>query len=501
MRAFRFSLLVGTSGAVLMALEILSSRILAPHFGNSVYVWGSIISVFLGSLSIGYVAGGRLADRHPSLAALGLLLTFTATFLAALLFAGEALAGALGRLTGGASWGTLVTATVLFGPPSVLFGMVSPWAVRLAAKDVLALGNTAGRLYALSTAGSLAGTLAATFVLIPFLRLEQILGLLLATTAATGALALLGEGRRMLPFTLATLLAAAGVWATLPRSAEPGELYHRLTPYQTLTVGETDTLRYLVSDGVLQASIRLSDGRPSLGYYHLAPAALLLQPSPRRTLMLGLGGGNFSRLLRDAGALEPTDFVEIDPAVVEVAERFMGFRARPEDRILVEDARRFLDRSEQRWDLIFADTYIGRSVPFHLATSEFFALVKNRLTPGGVLAVNLAGGLQYPFSAAIYRTLAESFPVLYTVATPNGGNVMVFAVHATDRLDRDELLERARRFDALHELELPLSDIIAHLWVETNLDLLETPLLTDHFAPVERMSARSPVTKPPTQKP
>src|SRR5579863_2828130 len=171
----RFFWVVGACGGVLMALEILSSRILAPYFGNSVYVWGSIISVFLAALSLGYLWGGRLADRQPSLAALARLLALAAACEAALLLAGSRLAGALGDWTGATPGGTLIAAAALFGPASVLLATVSPYAVRLAARDLGRLGDTAGRLYALSTFGSLGGTLIATFLLIPFFELRHVL--------------------------------------------------------------------------------------------------------------------------------------------------------------------------------------------------------------------------------------------------------------------------------------------------------------------------------------
>jgi MFS family permease len=167
----RFYWVVGACGGVLMALEILSSRILAPYFGNSVYVWGSIISVFLGALSLGYLWGGRLADRHPSLAALARLLALAAACQEALLLAGSRSAAALAGWTGASPAGTLLAAAALFGPASVLLATVSPYAVRLAARDLGRLGDTAGRLYALSTLGSLGGTLVATFLLIPFFEL------------------------------------------------------------------------------------------------------------------------------------------------------------------------------------------------------------------------------------------------------------------------------------------------------------------------------------------
>ncbi len=150
-----------------MALEIISSRVLAPHFGNSVYVWGSIISVFLAALSVGYFWGGRLADRQPRLALLGRLLAITAAFLVLLLSVGTRLAGAVAEATGYSPAGTLVATTLLFGPPSVLLATVSPFAIRLATRDLAYLGDPAGGLFAVPTAGSLFAALACTFLLSP----------------------------------------------------------------------------------------------------------------------------------------------------------------------------------------------------------------------------------------------------------------------------------------------------------------------------------------------
>ncbi len=493
MRALRFYFLVAACGGVLMALEILSSRLLSPHFGSSVYVWGSIISVFLAALSLGYVAGGQLADRFPSFAALGRLVVLAATLLGGLLLWGEPLVAALGRATGGSPAGTLLAAGVLFGPVSVLFGMVSPWAVRLAARDLDHLGHQAGRLYALSTAGSLLGTLACTFLLIPFLTLEQVLALLLALTAATGGVALLGPfsagtARREGPALLLTvaLLALAGSHAR-PRESYAGALYRRITPYQTLQVAEVDGERYLESDRVVQAGIRIADGKPALNYIRIAPAALLFKPDIERGLLLGLGAGSCARVMREVKPGMSFDYVEIDPAVPEVAGRFLGFAPAPGDVLTIDDARRFLRRSERRWDFIFADTYVGRAVPFHLATVEFFRLVRDRLTPDGVLALNLAGGLGSPFTRAMYRTLAEVFPQLYAFRAPRLTNVVVLATQEESRAPREALLAAARQLDAAAGLEVPATLMVEKLYLEVDLELLGAHLLTDELAPVERL--------------
>ncbi|HLX07255.1 MAG TPA: fused MFS/spermidine synthase [Thermoanaerobaculia bacterium] len=494
----RFFWVVGACGGVLMALEILSSRILAPYFGNSVYVWGSIISVFLAALSLGYLWGGRLADRQPSLAALARLLALAAACEAALLLAGSRLAGALGDWTGATPGGTLIAAAALFGPASVLLATVSPYAVRLAARDLGRLGDTAGRLYALSTFGSLGGTLIATFLLIPFFELRHVLALLTAATAATAlAAAVPGPPQpaatpsppRALPaVVLATLVLAAAGAAFLPRTRTEAELlYERTTPYQTLVVRERTGVRYLESDRVQQAAVRVADGEPAMRYARFAAASLLLAPPPRSLLSLGMGGGSVGSYLQRRLAGLHVDYVDIDPAVPEIAQRFLLLHASPRTTITIADARRFLAGAGGRaWDVIYCDTYIGRSVPFHLTTIEFLDEVKRRLAAGGSFGLNLAAGLGDPFSKAMYRTVLERFATVYLFRVGGASNVLVLA---TDRpgLSRPSLLAHAVELDRqLPGFDPPFTSI-ARARMAVGLEAVDVPLLRDEFAPVDRL--------------
>jgi spermidine synthase len=483
----RFYWVVAVSGAVLMALEILSSRVLAPHFGNSVYVWGSIISVFLAALSVGYLWGGRLADRQPRMASLGRLLALAGVFEAVLLLAGGRLAAVLGAWTGNSPAGTLLAAAVLFGPASVLLAMVSPYAVRLAARDLGKLGNTTGRLYALSTLGSLAGTLGCTFVLIPFLALRQILALVLAATALTALFALADAFRQeVLGGVLASLLlvlALSSGW--LPERHEKGLIYERVSPYQSLEVRESEGVRTLVSDRISQAAVRMADGEPALAYPRYMPAVLLVAPKLSRLLVLGLGGGSVGSYLGRRLPDLQIDYVDIDPAVPEVAERFLGFRPGGRTRVTISDARGFLHGSAERWDFIYCDTYIGLSVPFHLTTVQFLEEVRRHLAPHGVFGLNLAAGLSDPFSRAMYRTVRDRFATTYVVDVRGASNVLVLATDE-DRLSFSELAERGRALDARLRFDPPLVRL-AHAFAETNFDPATAQLLTDEFAPVDRL--------------
>ena len=470
-----------------MALEILSSRILAPHFGNSVYVWGSIISVFLAALSVGYLWGGRLADRHPSIAALGRLIALAASFQALLLWIGSPLASWLGGVTGATPAGTLLATTVLFGPASILLATVSPYAVRLAIHDLGSVGNTAGRLYALSTLGSLAGTLGCTFVLIPFLELRQIVSLLALVTAVTALFALAGAFRSE---RAASALAALLVIACLPPMVSKVRLqgdiiYERVTPYQTLVIHERGPVRVLEGDRIRQAAVETATGEPALPYPRWSSLAFVLNPRIERMLVLGLGGGSAAGYLQRRVPNLRIDSVDVDPVVPEVAKRYLRFAPRPGDRVIIADARGFLRGSDERWDLIFSDTYIGLSVPFHLTTVQFLDEVKGHLTPDGVFMLNLAAGLGDPFSQAMYNTVRDRFQSAYLFRVRGAANVVVLAT-GRPLVSPQQLAAQARALDARFRFAPTLTEIVGTRF-QGEFVSRDTPLLSDEYAPVDRL--------------
>ncbi len=484
---YRLAWIVTLGGGILMALEILASRVLAPHFGSSVYVWGSIISVFLAALSVGYVWGGRLADRDPTLAGLGSQVAWAALAQGALAIVARPATAWLASATGHSTWGTLVTTAVLFGIPSVLLGVISPYSVRLAARDPENLGGTVGRLYALSTAGSLAGTLGCTFLIVPYLSLERGLALLLFLTCAT---ALVGLGREVRRFrlatvaTVATLMLAGNGWRTVHQPGG-GLLYERMTAYQTIEVHEFGGVRYLTSDGVRHGALDLATGDTALAYPQVAVSALLVDPNPGSMLVLGTGAGFAGTHLQRFLPELLIDFVDIDPAMEQIAGRFFGFGAGPTRRLHAVDARRFLDRAEAQWDYIYCDTYIGLAVPFHLATTEFFELAASRLAPDGVFGLNLAGGLSKPFPRAIYRTVRETFPHVLVFKVPASGNLLLLARRSPFAAP-EELSRRAAELDRRHGFPLPLTQVL-QLRQKIDLDFTDTPVLRDQFAPVDRL--------------
>ncbi len=490
-------------GAVLMALEIVGSRMLAPYFGNSIFVWGSLISVVLAALSLGYWMGGIAADRWPRFSVLALLIAIPGVMIALLPFVYPGLNRAIANGDVGSRLGPLVSCLILFLVPSVFLGTISPFAVRLQARAVTSVGSTAGGLYAVSTAGSILGTLLTAFYLIAVLGVANIvhgLGLTLLLVA-TGILL---TRRRLAPAAITVLcvvlLLGGGVWHARMRSAEAGLILEKDSFYNHIRLAEDADQRYMDFENLRQSAMSLKDPwELRLRYTRFLSLALALHPEPKRILILGLGGGSFpKRLHRDLPDVV-VDAVDIDPDVIAIAKQYFQV---PEDtrlRLVASDGRRFVQQTTEKYDLVFLDAYNSDTIPFHLATREFYQEIQARLAPGGVVVSNIIGTLRGPqsrFFRSIYRTLSEIFPTIYVVPTyPQSAswvvgdiNIILFATQDTVRLSRGELVARAGRVGGKLVPASDLSEYAAHL-LEVPVEVTGVPTLTDDFAPVEILRA------------
>ncbi len=495
--------LVFVCGAVLMGLEIVGSRILAPYFGNSIFVWGSLISVVLAALSLGYWLGGMVADRWPRLSVLGVLIAIPGIMIALLPFAYPALNQAIAVSEMGARLSPFVSSLVLFLVPSVFLGTISPFAVRLQAKAVTSVGTTAGGLYAVSTAGSIAGTLLTAFYLIVVIGVANIvhgLGLTLLLAAVAVFVGGRRTGRASLALVCLCVLLLLVIWHARTRAEEPGLLLDMDSFYNHIHVADESGTRYMDFDNLRQSAMLLSDPwELRLRYTRFLSLALALQPEPKRVLILGLGGGSFpKRLSRDFPQVV-VDVVDIDPEVIAIAKRFFQV---PEDsrlRLHLRDGRRYVKETTEKYDLIFLDAYNSDTIPFHLTTREFYRELEAHLVPGGFVVSNIIGALRGPQSAffrAMYRTLADTFPTVYVVPTYDGGgafmlgeiNILLFATRDQTRLTRAELMARVGRVGGKLVAASDLVEYASHL-LELPIPVSDVPILTDDYAPVEILRA------------
>jgi spermidine synthase len=439
------------AGAALLGLEIAASRVLAPYFGNSLYVWGALIGVVLAGLSTGYWVGGAIADRFPTPRLLVGILGASSVLVLAIPYVDDQVLEWIVAWDPGPRLDPLLATICLFGVQSVLLGTVSPIAVRLKARSLEGLGRTAGRLFAISTAGSIAGTFATAFWLIPELGTDQVLAaaavaLMLAAAAVAlverlvlaGALALVLAGVSV--GAVASLAPESGVtvaasqlrnWSPVYRQQRDEErsgsieetqsgytiLHTEDSQYHRIAVVEDDDSRYLRFDSSFQSGMYKDDPyRTRFDYADYLQLPLAYRPTTRRILYIGLGGGSApKRTWRDFPATR-IDVVELDPAVVDVAYEYFELPRDPRLRVETEDGRRFLAANEGPWDAIVIDAFYSDSIPFHLATREFLELARARLAPGGTVATNIIGAVRGRDSR-LFRSMLRTYRAVFpTVA-------------------------------------------------------------------------------------
>jgi spermidine synthase len=396
-------------------VEIAAARLLAPYFGASTIVWANTIGVVLVALSVGYWFGGRFADRHPSLRGLCLLVLGASLLIAVVPFAARPFLGfsvdAFDTASIGTFAGSLLGVLALVAVPVALLGAAAPWAVRLAVADLEGSGEVVGRLYAISTAGSLLGTMVSALVMIPLLGTQRTF---IAFALSLALVASLGVGWRgvLVPAGLAVALAIPV--GTIKGSGEGTVLYEAETVHQYARVVERE-------DG--SRALELNEGqavhslyRPSsylTGDYwdgHLVLPAVAGPTPPRRIAILGNAGGTVARAFGHYFPATEVDAVEIDAELTELGRRFLDLR-NPRMSVYAEDARPWLRAADGAYDAIMVDAYRQPYIPFYLTTEEFFELARDRLAPGGLVIVNVG----HPEGAeelerVLGRTMAAAFP-------------------------------------------------------------------------------------------
>jgi spermidine synthase len=405
--------LVFAGGAGTLATEIAASRLLAPYFGSSTIVWANIIGLILVYLSVGYWLGGRVADRRPDPRLLGGMVVVAALLIAATPFVARpildlALRG-LDAVDVGAVVGSFFAALALFAVPITLLGAVSPFAIRLALVDVGEAGTVAGRLYALSTVGSIVGTFLSAIVTIPLVGTQRTM-LGAAVLLLVGAALLLGSRWQLLTVVVAALLFVPA--GTIKPT--PGLLHEAESPYQYVQVVERqDGARALrLNEGVAVHSLWRPGSVLTGGVWDMFLLVPPLVERPmERMLVIGNAGGTVARAYGELYPDVRIDGVEIDPEVSEAGRRYLGLGDNPNLSIVEADGRPYLELTDERYDVIVVDAYHQPYIPFYLATAEFFRLARERLEPGGVLALNVAtvpGDER--LSRAIGTTVLAAFP-------------------------------------------------------------------------------------------
>ncbi len=445
-------LVVFIGGASVMTVEMSASRLLAPYFGTSLFIWANLIGLVMVYLTLGYWLGGRLADRYPRAS-----LLYTITAVAAL---AVGLIPVLSRpilswsLTGfsevsvGIFYGSLIGVILLFSVPLLLLGFVSPFAIRLRSVGVASAGGTAGQVSALSTLGSILGTFIPTFFLIPYIGTAATLYSAAAVLLAFSIIGLLSTSNtRQAMLSVLMLLVVLALAAFAPRGLvkppERGELiYEKESAYNYIqVVREGKRLGLMLNEGRAIHSIYNPDELLTGGpwdFWAVAPyfSEGFKQDDYKSLAMIGSAAGTASHIVSEIYGDIPMDGVEIDPEIVEVGRRYFALDSLPSVTTHIEDGRTYLQTGgrDKKWTVIGIDAYRQPYIPFHLTTVEFFQEVKDHLTPDGAVMINAGRTLHDTrLVDALANTMLQVYPNVYVIDVPTMANSMVIGTASPSR--------------------------------------------------------------------
>lgn len=488
LKTYKLEIAVFTAGAVVMVLELVGSRLLAPYLGTSIIVWTSLIGVILGSLSWGYWWGGRLADKNPNYKTFSLIFFWSAVFIGAAAVSNQIISLFISFLIRDIRLGSLAAAFLIFALPSALLGMISPYAMRLKMKDMAHSGATAGNLYAISTIGSIVGTFLAGFFLIGYFGSINIV-FILALVMAAASILVYWDGVSSLDILLIIcLVAGASVFnffrpslgkdgiadvdtaynrVFIRRSAEP--VNSRPVLLMSVTRGETESAMFLDNDNDLAA--------PYTKFYRLSD---YFKPGFSKALVIGGAGYSFPKdLLRNHPDVL-VDVVEIDPGLTLLAKKYFNLKDDPRLTVYHEDGRTFLNRTKNKYNVIFGDAYKSTaSIPWQLTTIEATQKIYDSLTDSGAAFLNIISSVEGDtgkFLRAEYATYKAIFPQVYLflVDRPGDGqaiqNIMLVALKSKEK-------------PAMESRNKEMNFYLSRLWKKEVVG--DLPVLTDNFAPAD----------------
>ena len=470
-------------GACVMTMELVGARVLAPFVGTTITVWTSLIGVILGAMSLGYVVGGKLADKNPKFKVLSLIIGFSGMTMALLAVSKNIALAAIVSLHFSNEVSALISTIILFVVPSFFLAMVSPYAIKLSLTSIESSGQTAGYIYAVSTVGSIAGTFFSGFFLIPMLGSTTIL-------YSVSAVLILLSFAVYIPNKLEKSVAARVLVVILAIYAAffnngvstvfKGAIAESDTQYGTILVIDRDNVRNMYIDIARSSGRYLDSDELVFEYTKYYDLALFFNPVAKKVLAFGGAGYSYPQYFVNKYADKEIDVVELDPKTTELAREYFGLTDNPRLRIFHNDARIFLSNNETKYDAILGDAFSSSTPPFQLVTKEANERIYDSLNSNGVYIVNIIDALEGENSklfSAYYHTLLQTFSQVLVFVPRQGGaktdvrNITFVALknQASDINSDDDYM--SLMLDRIYD-SVPDKSII----------------LTDEYAPVEYLA-------------
>jgi spermidine synthase len=481
-----------------LAAELAASRLLGNVFGTSNLVWANIIGLILLYLTAGYFIGGRWADRSPSERTFYQLLCWAAFTVGLIPFVSRPIlllaAQGIETLNAPVAGGSFFAALLIFVAPITLLGCVSPFAIRLAARRLSGVGGSAGRMYAISTLGSLIGAFLPTLILIPLIGTTRTYLFFAGLLLIVALIGLWRVDRRRALYLLWMPLALAGLAAIASRGPiKPiaGLLYETESAYNFIQVVERGSTRYLLlNEGQGIHSVYDPNQLATFGTWDYFLAAPYFNPPPalpadvKSLALVGLAAGTIAKQYTAVYGPIPIDGIEIDPAIVQTGRDYFAM-TEPNLNVIVEDGRWALAHSRKTYDVIGVDAYRLPYIPPQLTTVEFFQSARDHLTERGALVINVGRAPNdRRLIEAMAATLHAVFPSVHVMDVPDTFNsILVATVQPTTA---DNL---AANLAALPPEAHPLlREVLGRGLANLQPTVYGDQVFTDDVAPVEQLT-------------
>ncbi|PIP17586.1 MAG: spermidine synthase [Parcubacteria group bacterium CG23_combo_of_CG06-09_8_20_14_all_35_9] len=488
MKIYKYTLeiTVFICGVVVMIFELVGSRILGPYFGTSIFVWTSLIGIILGSLSLGYYFGGKIADKKPSISMLSLIIFLSAISVGLTIFLKDFLLIYLQVSVSDIRTSSVIASLILFMPASVLLGMVSPYAAKLKLDSLNTSGSTVGNLYAISTTGSIVGTFLSGFYLIPHFgtnRLLIILSIILITVSLLLYVKKFIKIRlSIFIFMIISLFAFNGFNYLLEKGEfiDVDTAYNRIWIYNHIDSKTNKQVKIMGINNENHSSMFLDSDELVNEYTKYYNLANHFNPNFKKTLMFGGAGYSYPKYFLLKYPEATIDVVEIDPKVTELAKKYFRLKENPRLTIYHEDGRVYLNKTQKKYDVIFGDAFSSHySLPYQLTTKEAVQKKFDILKDNGIVILNIISAMEGEkgkFLRAEYLTYKSIFSQVYLfpVRDQNDGheiqNVILVAL-------------KSNKPQNFNDADPKLNEYLQHLW--KNEIITDIPILTDDFAPVD----------------
>ncbi|MEJ2452278.1 MAG: fused MFS/spermidine synthase, partial [Gammaproteobacteria bacterium] len=488
---------VFVTGACILIIEVVATRILAPYFGNTIFTISSVIGIVLAALSVGYYLGGRLADKQASERAFYTIILASGVSVVVLQILSLTVLPVLSHHLSLIN-GPLLTASILFFVPAVLLGMLSPYAIKLQAMRVnnIGIGSVTGSIFFWSTLGSIFGSLFAGFVLIPRLGIDAIMLGVAITLGLIGIVPLVrGSATRPL-LGLFLLVTGIIIIGNLFSVSHKGIVYERDGIYQKITIYDGKQngrpIRFFKQDRSDSGAMYLDSDELVLDYTKYYSLYKLFSVDPNQVLVIG--GGIYSipkAFLKDLPDVR-VDVTEIEPSLQQLAVKYFNLRKTERLKTYTQDGRRFLYDTNKTYDVIFSDVYHSLySIPAHFTTVEFFQLARKKLSPNGIFIMNIIGALSRKtpsLALSEIKTFQKIFP-----------NSYIFAVKSPDRIGPQNIILAGYNSDRVIDLtdskitqhqDAFIQGLAAHQVDMNRFELSAYSILTDKYAPVDYLTAK-----------